>query len=88
MPLFCFFLKADEYEAAINGFQFDQSIAIRIAKIVDEPYFMEMAYNKFPHYIVSPWNLTQRFLMHGFFTEYLYAALERIRLEQEQAAGG
>jgi len=30
---------------------------------------------------VGPWNLGQRFLMHGFFTEYLHA-----RLEQERAA--
>ena len=84
MTLFCFLLTADEYEAAINGFQLDQSIAIRIAKMLDEPTWVEMAYNKFPLYMVSPWNLTQRFFLHGLFTEYMYAALERVR--QEQAA--
>ena len=85
MSLFCFLLTASEYEAAINGFQFDQSIAIRIAKMVDDPSLMEMAYNKYPLYVVSPWNLTQRFLMHGFFTEFMYEALEKIRLKHHAA---
>ena len=79
MCLFCFFLTRDEYRGAINGFNLDQSIALRIAKMVDDPSIVEMAYNKYPMYLLGPWNLTQRFLMHGFFTEFLYARLERIR---------
>lgn len=79
MCLFCLLLKRDEYRDAINGFNLDQSIAIRIGRIIGQPEVVEMAYNKYPHYIVGPWNLSQRFLMHGFFTEYLYAQLEQIR---------
>ena len=37
------------------------------------------AYNKYPLYLVGPWNLAQRFLMHGFFTEHLHARLEQLR---------
>ncbi|NRD71801.1 hypothetical protein HQQ94_00730 [Shewanella sp. VB17] len=81
MCLFCFLLTRDEYRDAINGFNLDQSIAIRIGRIIDKPEIVEMAYNKYPHYLVGPWNLSQRFLMHGFFTEYLYAELEAIRNE-------
>jgi hypothetical protein len=44
-----------------------------------DPTLAELAYNKYPHYLVGPWNLTQRFLMHGFFTEYLHARLEKVR---------
>lgn len=79
MCLFCFLLTRDEYRDAINGFNLDQSIALRLGAILDQPHFPEMAYNKYPLYLVGPWNLSQRFLMHGFFTEYLYAALEEIR---------
>lgn len=79
MCLFCLLLTKREYQAAINGFQLDQSIAIRIATMIGDPTVMEMAYNKYPLYLVGPWNLTQRFLMHGFFTEFLYARLERLR---------
>ena len=81
MCLFCLLLTREEYRDAINGFNLDHSIAIRIGEIVGEPSMVEMAYNKYPMYLVGPWNLGQRFLMHGFFTEYAYAKLETIRLE-------
>lgn len=87
MCLFCMLLTAEEYRDAINGFNLDQSIAIRVGKIVGDMSIVEMAYNKYPLYFVGPWNLGQRFLMHGFFTEYLHAFLEKKRAEEaEQAA--
>jgi hypothetical protein len=80
MCLFCFLLTAEEYRDSINGFNLDQSIAIRIGKMIGDPYLAELAYNKHPLYLVGPWNLSQRFLMHGFFTEYLHGRLEELRL--------
>ncbi len=82
MCLFCFLLTKDEYRDAINGFNLDQSIAIRIGEIIDDRTLTEYAYNKYPQYLVGPWNLGQRFLMHGFFTEHLYAKLEALRIAQ------
>jgi hypothetical protein len=79
MCLFCFLLTAEEYRDSINGFNLDQSIAIRIGRMVGDPDLAELAYNKHPLYLVGPWNLSQRFLMHGFFTEYLHGRLERLR---------
>jgi hypothetical protein len=84
MCLFCFLLTREEYRDAINGFNLDQSIALRLSKILDQPALAEMSYNKFPLYLVGPWNLSQRFLMHGFFTEYLYAALDKIRTTRQE----
>lgn len=84
MCLFCLLLKRDEYRDAINGFNLDQSIAIRIGEIIGDSSLAEYAYNKYPQYLVGPWNLGQRFLMHGFFTEHLYAKLEQIRISQTQ----
>lgn len=79
MCLFCLLLTREQYRDAINGFNLDQSIAIRIGQVFGNPQLVEMAYNKYPQYLVGPWNLGQRFLMHGFFTEYLYAYLEAQR---------
>ena len=79
MCLFCFLLTAEEYRDAINGFNLDQSIAVKIGQMVGDPTLVELAYNKYPLYLVGPWNLGQRFLMHGFFTEYLHARLEELR---------
>ena len=90
MCLFCFLLTAEEYRDSINGFNLDQSMAIRIGQIVGDPTLAELAYNKYPLYLVGPWNLAQRFLMHGFFTEHLYARLEELRLKTKspQSPGG
>lgn len=79
MCIFCLFLTAEEYRDAINGFNLDQSIAIRVGQMIGDPTMAELAYNKYPLYFVGPWNLGQRFLMHGFFTEHLHARLEEIR---------
>lgn len=81
MCLFCFLLTAEEYRDSINGFNLDQSIAIRIGRMIGDPELAELAYNKHPLYLVGPWNLSQRFLMHGFFTEYLHGRLERLRTD-------
>ncbi len=81
MCLFCLLLTREEYRDAINGFKLDQSIAIRIGDTIGDPGLAEMAFNKYPHYLVGPGNLSERFLMHGFFTEYLYAKLEGIRTQ-------
>jgi len=79
MCLFCFLLTAEEYRDSINGFNLDQSIALRIGKIIGDPTLAEYAYNKYPLYPVGPGNLAQRFLMHGFFTEHLHERLEQLR---------
>ncbi len=79
MCIFCLLLTAEEYRDAINGFNLDQSIAIRIGEMINDPTAQELAYNKYPLYLVGPWNLGQRFLMHGFFTEYLHAKLLDVR---------
>src|SRR3984885_3468 len=86
MCLFCLLLTAEEYRDSINGFNLDQSIAIRIGRAIGDPSVVELAYNKHPLYFVGPWNLPERFLMHGFFTEYLYGRLEELRLRELAAA--
>jgi hypothetical protein len=85
MCLFCLLLTAEEYRDSINGFNLDQSIAIRIGALIGDPTLVELAYNKHPLYLVGPWNLAQRFLMHGFFTEYLHGRLESLRTAIEGA---
>lgn len=59
MCLFCFLLTAQQYRDAINGFNLDQSIAVRIGQMVGDPTLAELAYNKYPLYMVGPGNLGQ-----------------------------
>jgi len=83
MCMFCLLLTAAEYRDSINGFNLDQSMAIRIGRMIGDPTLTEYAYNKYPLYFVGPWNLAQRFLMHGFFTEHLHARLDQLRIESQ-----
>lgn len=78
---FCFWLTAKEYEAAINSFQFDHSLGLRIDEIVGAAHFADIAYNRMPMILVGPTGLSHRFLMHGFFVEHAHAHLERMRLK-------
>lgn len=55
MCLFYLLLIVEEYRDAINGFNLDQFI--RIDKIIGAPELVELAYNKYPHYLVGTWNL-------------------------------
>ena len=75
MCIFCLFLTADEYRAAINGFNLDQSLAIRIGAIIGDSSVETYAYNKHPLYLLGPIDLTRRFILHGFFTEYMHERL-------------
>lgn len=77
--LFCVLLRADEYERSINSLQFDQTLAMRIGRIVGDPEVALMAYNCFPLFLVGPLHLSQRFVMHGLFTEHLHAYLLRLK---------
>ncbi len=77
--LFCVLLRADEYERSINSLQFDQTLALRIARIVGDPLVASMVGNAFPLLLVGPLHLSYRFVMHGLFTEHLNAYIVQLR---------
>jgi hypothetical protein len=76
---FCLFLKADEYERSINSLQYDQTLALRVARILAAPELSSLVYNGFPLFLVGPLRLSQRFVMHGLFTEHLHAYLFKLK---------
>jgi hypothetical protein len=69
---FCFLVTAREYEAAINSFQFDHSLAVRIGRILGDPTIAELAHNRFPFVLVGTSGLSRRFILHGLFVEHLH----------------
>jgi hypothetical protein len=79
--LFCILLKSDEYERSINSLQFDQTLALRIARITGDPLVAGLISNAFPLMLVGPLHLSYRFVMHGLFTEHLNAYLVQLRSE-------
>ena len=82
MCLFCFLLTADEYRDSINGFNLDQSIAHPHRPAHRRSDAGRARLQQVSALSGRPWNLAQRFLMHGFFTEYLHARLEQLRAQR------
>jgi len=72
---FCLLLTAREYEAAINSFQLDQTLAVRTARILGDPALAEYAHNRFPLVFHGTTGLSRRFVLHGLFVEHLHAHL-------------
>lgn len=83
---FCFLVTAREYEAAINSFQFDHSLAVRIGRILGDPTVAELAHNRFPHVLVGTVGLSRRFILHGLFVEHLHEKL--LNVARARAAAG
>lgn len=80
---FCLLVRADEYERSINSFQFDQSLAIRISRILGDPEISHLSANTYPLSLVGPIRLTQRFVLHGLCVEHLHEYLERARRQSK-----
>lgn len=75
---FCFLVTAREYEAAINSFQFDHSLAVRIGRILGDPSVGELAHNRFPYVLMGTTGLSRRFILHGLFVEHLHEKLMQL----------
>jgi hypothetical protein len=78
---FCLLVTAAEYEAAINSFQFDHSLAVRIGRILGDPSVADLAHNRFPLVLVGTVGLGRRFVLHGLFVEQLHERLVRLAAE-------
>lgn len=76
---FCFLLRAEEYEAALNSLQFDQSLCRRVGRILGDPQVEALSYNRYPMVLHHTNGVSERFVYHGVSIEHLYAYLERAK---------
>jgi len=83
---FCFLLKAEEYEAALNSLQFDQSMCRRVARITGHMDLESLAYNRYPMVLHHTNSVSERFVYHGVSLEHLHAFL--IQEAEERAEDG
>jgi len=84
---FCFLLRAEEYEAALNSLQFDQSMCRRVGKILGEPELDGLAFNRYPLVLHHTNAVSERFVLHGVTLEHLYAHLEAQAARQRAIRG-
>lgn len=84
---FCLLLRADEYEAALNSLQFDQSMCRRVGAILGDPHLDQLAYNRLPLVLHHTNAVSERFVYHGVTLEHLYAYLTRAAERARQRRG-
>ena len=81
--MFCVLLKASEYERSINSLQFDQSLAIRVARIVGNPELGFLAGNTYPMFLVGHCICHSGLCFMALFTEHLHEHLVRLQKAQQ-----
>lgn len=76
---FCILLNWDEYERSTTSLQFDHVLALRVARILGNPGIASWAGNRFPHLLLGPTGIGQRFILHGLFVEHVHEHLLRLK---------
>lgn len=74
---YCLLHTEQEFERAVNSFQFDITLAIRVAQITGDPSLNHMVDNPYALYPVGPFGLARRLVLHALFCEYLHASIEK-----------
>ena len=83
-PVYQLFLTDNDFWRATNSLQLDETIAIYVARILDDPLPVIMVNNRNPMVPESTLRAGARLVLHGLNTEMLHSLL--VRLKREQAA--
>lgn len=78
-PLFAVFLTDDAFWRASNSLQLDETMAVYIAKMMNQPFIMGLVNNKHPMVPISTLEAGYRLMLHGLDTENLYGFIKHIR---------
>ncbi|MBP7722464.1 MAG: hypothetical protein KA155_07995 [Alphaproteobacteria bacterium] len=78
-PLFAVFLSDDAFWRASNSLQLDETMAVYIAKMMNQETIMGLVNNKHPMVPLSTFEAGFRLMLHGLDTENLYGFIKSIR---------
>jgi hypothetical protein len=78
-PLFAVFLSDDAFWRASNSLQLDETMAVYIAKMLDQSFIMGLVNNKHPMVPLSTFEAGFRLMLHGLDTENLYGFIKKVR---------
>jgi len=85
-PVYQFFLTDSDFWRATNSLQLDETIAIYVSKILEDPLPLMLVNNKHPMIPLSTLRAGFRLVIHGLASEMLHAYLVKLKLNQEQNA--
>jgi hypothetical protein len=83
-PVYQLFLTDNDFWRATNSLQLDETIAIYVARILEQPHNLLLLNNKHPLVPESTLRAGHRLVLHGLASEMLYELL--VRAKQAQAA--
>jgi len=81
-PVYQLFLTDNDFWRATNSLQLDETIAIYVARILDQPQNLVLLNNKHPLVPESTLRAGYRLVLHGLASEMLYELLVRARRGQ------
>ena len=73
---YCLLHTEREFERAVNSFQFDATLAERVAQITGDRRLVHLVENPYTLYPAGAGGLARRLVLHALFCEYLHARLE------------
>lgn len=83
-PVYQLFLTDNDFWRATNSLQLDETIAIYVARILEQPHNLVLLNNKHPLVPESTLRAGHRLVLHGLSSEMLYELL--VRTKRAQAA--
>ena len=86
-PVYQLFLTDNDFWRATNSLQLDETIAIYVSRITDNPLPLIMANNAHPMVPLTTLRAGARLVLHGLNTEMLHAMLVKMKREQQADAG-
>ncbi len=81
-PVYQFFLTDNDFWRASNSLQFDETIGIYLAKILNTPENLLIVNNKHPMIPMTTLRAGYRLTLHGLSTEIAHGLLVKIKLNQ------
>ncbi len=84
-PVYQLFLTDNDFWRATNSLQLDETIAIYVARILEQPHNLVLLNNKHPLVPESTLRAGHRLVLHGLASEMLYELLVRAKRTHEHA---
>jgi hypothetical protein len=81
-PIYQLFLTDNDFWRATNSLQLDETIAIYVARILEQPHNLVLLNNKHPLVPESTLRAGYRLVLHGLSSEMLYELLVRTKRAQ------
>ena len=85
-PVYQLFLTDNDFWRATNSLQLDETIAIYVARILEQPHNLVLLNNKHPLVPESTLRAGHRLVLHGLASEMLYELLVRAKRAHAMAA--